>query len=118
MVEAYEESKVELYVTLSEDGSHIVAYPPPVFSEMIARHIEKSQNSESREEREREAAHVERMSFAAQRCPMDSQGRVRLGKELVDRVSLPKEVMVCGKVNHLVILTLEDYERRMRADGR
>ena len=116
MLEAYPESKSSLYVTLSEDGTHIVAYPPSVFSELLGLHREKARSGD-RDERAKAVGQIQRMSYAASPCPMDAQGRVRLGKELCKRVDLPKEVMVCGEIDHLVVLTLEEFERRMRADG-
>ena len=96
----------DLFVT-SVDGSSAFLYPLAVWEEVEQRLM--SMPSPNRVRRR----FLERVSYYGQQVSLDAQGRLVVPQILRDAAGMEGEVVVSGRLDHLVVWNRERFETRL-----
>lgn len=96
----------DLFVTsILGDSAHL--YPMPVWEEIEGRLMEMPSTNSTRRR------FLERVSYFGQQASLDSQGRLVLPPILRDSAGMEGEVVVSGRIDHLVVWNRERFEDRL-----
>ncbi len=96
----------ELFVT-SILGDSALLYPMPVWEETEQRLLAMPSTNSTRRR------FLERVSYYGQPATLDAQGRLVLPPILRDSAGMDGDVVVSGRIDHLVVWNRERFEARM-----
>jgi len=96
----------DLFVT-SLQGDSALVYPLPVWEEIETRLDAMPSTNRTRER------FLERVSYFGQQVAMDAQGRILVPQILREKAEITGEVVVSGRLDHLVVWNHERFERRL-----
>jgi MraZ protein len=96
----------ELFVT-SIQGDSALLYPLPVWEEIEQRLMAMPSTNSTRRR------FLERVSYYGQPATLDAQGRLVLPPILRDSAGMDGDVVVSGRIDHLVVWNRERFEERM-----
>ena len=96
----------ELFVT-SIQGDSALLYPMPVWEEIEQRLMAMPSTNSTRRR------FLERVSYYGQPATLDAQGRLVLPPILRDSAGMDGDVVVSGRIDHLVVWNRERFEERM-----
>lgn len=96
----------DLFVT-SLQGDSALVYPLPVWEEIETRLDAMPSTNRTRER------FLERVSYFGQQVTMDAQGRILVPQILREKAEITGEVVVSGRLDHLVVWNHERFERRL-----
>lgn len=96
----------ELFVT-SVKGDSAILYPMPVWEEIEQRLMAMPSSNSVRRR------YLERISYYGQEGGLDSQGRIVLPPILRASAEMAGEVVVSGRIDHLVVWNRERFEERL-----
>lgn len=103
LAQAYDE---EVFIT-SLDGESAHIYPLPVWEEHEAKLLELPSTDRAR------IKYLDRVNYWGQQVRLDSQGRVLIPQLLRDRAAMSGEVVVSGRIDHLVVWNHERFVERL-----
>ncbi|MDX1632841.1 MAG: division/cell wall cluster transcriptional repressor MraZ [Thermoanaerobaculia bacterium] len=86
----------ELFIT-SVQGDRALLYPLPVWEEIESRLLEMPSTDRIRDR------YLERVNYFGQQVDLDSQGRTTLPQILREAADIQGEVVVAGRLDHLVV---------------
>jgi len=96
----------ELFVT-SVLGDSALLYPLPVWEEVEQRLMAMPSTNSTRRR------FLERVSYFGQTATLDAQGRLVLPPILRDSAGMDGDVVVSGRLDHLVVWNRERFEERL-----
>lgn len=96
----------ELFVT-SILGDSALLYPLPVWEEVEGRLLAMPSTNSTRRR------FLERVSYYGQQASLDAQGRLVLPPILRDSAEMEGEVVVSGRIDHLVVWNRGNFETRL-----
>jgi len=96
----------DLFVT-SVDGDSAVLYPLAVWEEVEQRLMSMPSTNSVRRR------FLERVSYFGQQVSLDAQGRLVVPQILRDAAGMEGEVVVSGRLDHLVVWNRERFEKRL-----
>jgi MraZ protein len=96
----------DLFVT-SIQGDSALLYPLPVWEEIEQRLMAMPSTNSTRRR------FLERVSYYGQPATLDAQGRLVLPPILRDSAGMDGDVVVSGRIDHLVVWNRERFEARM-----
>ena len=96
----------DLFVT-SILGDSALLYPMPVWEEIEQRLMAMPSTNSTRRR------FLERVSYFGQQASLDSQGRLVLPQILRESAHMEGEVVVSGRIDHLVVWNRERFEERL-----
>ncbi|HVS03622.1 MAG TPA: division/cell wall cluster transcriptional repressor MraZ [Thermoanaerobaculia bacterium] len=99
----------EVFITsLHGDSAHV--YPLPVWEGIESRLLSLPSTHPAR------AKYLERVNFFGQQLRLDGQGRVLIPQLLRDAAEMSGEVVVSGRIDHLVVWNRERLASRLTAE--
>ncbi|HEY8020357.1 MAG TPA: division/cell wall cluster transcriptional repressor MraZ [Thermoanaerobaculia bacterium] len=96
----------DLFVT-SVDGGSAFVYPLPVWEEIEAR-LQAMPSTDPKKN-----AFLERVSYFGQQLRLDAQGRIVIPQIVRERAGMSGDVVVSGRLDHLVIWNHERFLTRL-----
>jgi len=107
------ENQDSFIVTLGFSGEYISVYPLDMW-----RKLESSLFGPDANEFDRELMEVARyLTRWADEVSLDSQGRISLSKQLLEKAGIGKSAMVCGVVESIEIWNPEKYDETFDGGG-
>ena len=97
---------VEVFVT-SVDGNSALVFPLPVWEEIEARLAAMPATARAKDR------YLERVSYYGQQLRLDQQGRLVMPTILRQSAAIQSEVVVSGRIDHMVVWNRERMERRL-----
>ena len=97
---------VEVFVT-SVAGDSALVYPLPVWEEIEARLAAMPATARAKDR------YLERVSYFGQQLRLDQQGRLVVPTILRQSAEILSEVVVSGRIDHMVVWNRERMERRL-----
>jgi MraZ protein len=97
---------VEVFVT-SVAGDSALVYPLPVWEEIEARLAAMPATARAKDR------YLERVSYFGQQLRLDQQGRLVVPTILRQSAEIQSEVVVSGRIDHMVVWNRERMERRL-----
>lgn len=98
----------EVFVT-SVQGDSARIYPLPVWEELEGRLAAMAATDRVKER------FLERVNYYGQQMRLDNQGRLLVPSILRESAGVAGEVVVSGRLDHLVVWNRERFERRLEA---
>jgi len=99
----------EVFIT-SVQADAVFVYPLPVWEEREQRLLAMPSTDRARER------YLERVNYFGAQAKVDPQGRVLVPQRLRDRAAMSGEVVVMGKLDHLVVWNHERFASRLESD--
>jgi MraZ protein len=98
----------ELFIT-SVRGDCALVYPLPVWEEIENRLLSMPSTDRARDR------YLERVNYFGQQVKIDSQGRTLIPQILRDAADVQGEVVVNGRLDHLVVWNHERFTHKLEA---
>ena len=99
----------ELFIT-SVQGDRALLYPLPVWEEIESRLLEMPSTDRVRDR------YLERVNYFGQQVDLDSQGRITLPQILREAAEVEGEVVVAGRLDHLVVWNHQKFAEKLDAE--
>lgn len=99
----------ELFIT-SVQGDRALLYPLPVWEEIENRLLDMPSTDRIRDR------YLERVNYFGQQVDLDSQGRTTLPQILREAADIRGEVVVAGRLDHLVVWNHEKFAEKLDAE--
>ena len=99
----------EVFITsVSGEAAHV--YPLPVWEERETKLLALPSTDRSRDR------YLERVNYFGQQVKVDPQGRVLIPQLLRERAGMSGEVVVQGRLDHLVVWNHERFATKLESD--
>jgi MraZ protein len=99
----------EVFIT-SVNADAAFVYPLPVWEEREQKLLALPSTDRARER------YLERVNYFGQQARIDPQGRVLVPQPLRDRAGMSGEVVVAGRLDHLVVWNHDRFATRLESD--
>jgi MraZ protein len=99
----------EVFIT-SVQGDQARIYPLPVWEELENRLLTMPSTDRARDR------YLERVNYYGQQARLDPQGRVLIPALLREKAAMSGEVVVAGRIDHLVVWNHERFASKLDAD--
>ena len=99
----------EVFIT-SVQGDAAFVFPLPVWEEREQKLLQLPSTDRSRDR------YLERVNYFGQQVKVDPQGRVLIPQLLRERAGMSGEVVVAGRLDHLVVWNHERFATKLESD--